>query len=265
MIKQGLRKIDAIFLNKAIQRLRAKRLLADRTSQLRRSLDHRFAIYYQKDNHDLLSQLCDKYGSDKGEIKNSGHPYGWPSCTYADFYSRLFSHCRNSVQRVFECGIGTNNPNLPSSMGPNGMPGASLRVWRDYFPNASVIGADIDRSILFEEERIRTFYIDQLDPIAISKFWREIGLSDFDFMVDDGLHTFEAGICLFENSISKLARHGIYIIEDIDMENLLRYREFFGARNYVVDYVSLHQPNIDVDLDAYCLVAIRHPQIRVRE
>ena len=48
-----------------------------------------------------------------------------------------------------------------------GKPGASLRVWRDYFPNAIIYGADIDKDILFAEERIKTFYIDQLDPVAI--------------------------------------------------------------------------------------------------
>ena len=39
---------------------------------------------------------------------------------------------------MFECGLGTNNPNLKSNMTENGIPGASLRVWRDYFFNAKI-------------------------------------------------------------------------------------------------------------------------------
>ena len=35
------------------------------------------------------------------------------------------------------------------NMTASGKPGASLRVWRDYFNNAQVIGADIDKRILF--------------------------------------------------------------------------------------------------------------------
>ena len=104
------------------------------------------------------------------------HPFPWPAHTYADYYHSLFSHCRSTVKNVFECGIGTNNPDVPSSMGIHGKPGASLRVWyslfcttngllqRDYFPNATVYGADVDANVLFEEERIKTFHVNKLDP-----------------------------------------------------------------------------------------------------
>lgn len=34
--------------------------------------------------------------------------------------------------------------------------------------------------------------------------------------LDDGLHTFEAAIILFENSIKYLKFNGIYIIEDVN-------------------------------------------------
>src|SRR5262249_49920031 len=150
--------------------------------------------------------------------------------SFADLYARLFDHCRLDVKKVFECGLGTNNPNLASSMGINGKPGASLRVWRDYFPNSVVIGADIDREILFKEERIRTYYVDQTDPKAIDQLWNNVGLDDFDFIVDDGLHTFEAGICFFENSVSKLSCSGIYSIEDVTMWDLIKFKDYFNNK-----------------------------------
>jgi hypothetical protein len=142
------------------------------------SCDYRVVSYYQKNTQCEVSRLCDVYGSDKGSLHKSGHPYPWPSHSYADFYANLFSHCRNSVTKVFECGIGTNNPSLPSSMLITGKPGASLRVWRDYFPNATVYGADIDKDILFEEDRIKTYYINQLDPVDIKSFWEAVGKTD---------------------------------------------------------------------------------------
>jgi hypothetical protein len=211
-------------------------------SALEDSLEYRFIVHYKKDNLSLLSELCDKYGSDKGEIKQSGHHYRWPSQTCADFYSRLFDHCRLSIKNVFECGIGTNNPNLASSMGISGKPGVSLRVWKDYFPNAQVYGADIDKDILFEEERIKTFYIDQTDPSAIDELWGAVGCDGFQLMVDDGLHTFAAGICLFEKSISRLSNDGIYIIEDISISDLSKYQHYFAQKDYKVDYVNLFCP-----------------------
>lgn len=213
-------------------------------NELQSGLDLKFHVYHKKNYKDFLAELCDKYGSDKGEILSGGHPYSWPSHSYTDLYSRLFSHCRNGITKVFECGLGTNNPDLPSSMGIAGKPGASLRVWRDYFPNANIYGADIDKDILFEEDRIKTFYIDQTSPQAIEAFWDQVGESDFDFMIDDGLHTFEGGKVLFTHSIDRLSQTGIYVIEDVCVADLLRFKEFFASADYVVDYITMFQPNL---------------------
>jgi hypothetical protein len=235
--------IDKLVLQEAL-RLYDEHLASQAVKSLEAALGCRFTVHYKKNNHNLLSWLCDKYGSDKGEIKKYGHPYPWPSHTYADLYSRLFDHCRFGVTNVFECGIGSNNPNILSSMGVEGKPGASLRVWRDYFPNAHVFGSDIDKDVLFVEERIKTFYVDQTNPKAIGDLWKEVGVNDFDFMVDDGLHTFEAGLCLFENSVSKLSKYGVYIIEDVNVFNLAKYKDYFDNKEYQVDYVSLFQQDL---------------------
>jgi hypothetical protein len=256
MIKRILRTIDDVLLGKAVHHYRYGKWIAEHIKELEGSQEYRFVVHYQKSSRDLLSRLCDEYGSDKGEANATRHPYPWPSHTYADFYSRLFSHCRHGVKKVFECGIGTNNFNLASSMGIEGKPGASLRMWSEYFPNATIIGADIDRNILFEEGRIRTFYVDQLDPLAISFLWEQAGTDNFDLIIDDGLHTFEAGSCLFEHSISKLADWGIYIIEDVETPDLLKYANFFNQEKYTVDYVNLYRPN--VPLADNSLVVIRH-------
>jgi hypothetical protein len=132
-------------------------------------------------------------------------------------------------------------------MGISGKPGASLRAWRDYFPNSHVIGADIDRDVLFDEERIKTYYLDQTNPNSIFELWNEVGISDFDFMVDDGLHIFSAGVCLFENSITKLKSNGIYIIEDVNLLDLINYKKYFYDKKYKVDYVNLFRPNIELN------------------
>ena len=98
-------------------------------------------------------------------------------------------------------------------MNINGKPGASLRAWRDYFSNALIYGADIDKKILFEEDRIKTFYLDQKNKNDIGKMWSQINKSNFDLIVDDGLHNYKAAIILFENSIQYLKYNGIYIKE----------------------------------------------------
>jgi hypothetical protein len=224
-------------------------------SRFESKFDFKLITYYEKNYDCDLAKYCDIYGSDKGELKKDGHPYPWSSHTYTDVYSRLFSSRRNEINKIFECGIGTNNPNLISSMGALGKPGASLRVWRDYFPNALVIGADIDTDILFEENRIKTFHIDQTNPNSIKTFWSLLNLSGFDIIIDDGLHTFEAGKILFENSIDYLDSNGFYIIEDVTLENSLKFKEYFKDKGYLVDYTHLYRPLIK--LGDNCLIIIR--------
>lgn len=109
-------------------------------------------------------------------------------------------------------------------MGPNGTPGASLRGWKQYFSKSLIFGADIDTNILFTEDRIRTFYCDQTKPILIQNMWDNIYLQDnFDIIIDDGLHTYDANVTFFENSIHKLNKNGYYIIEDIIGETIPQF------------------------------------------
>ena len=140
-----------------------------------KNIEYTYKNYYEKKDS-KLSELCDLYGSDKGyknlqsrTFYNNYHPH-----TYTDFYSSLFDHCRFQVKKVFECGIGSNNPSVPSNMGTKYSPGASLKVWRDYFENANIYGADVDKNILFTETRIKTFFVDQLKKETITEMWKKL-------------------------------------------------------------------------------------------
>src|SRR5262249_6338050 len=78
-----------------------------------------------------------------------------------------------------------------------------------------IYGADIDRDILFEEERIRTFWTDQRDPEAIRNLWGELDDVTFDMIVDDGLHEASANLCFLMESFARVKPGGLYVIEDI--------------------------------------------------
>ena len=159
----------------------------------------------------LLCAIMGYNKSDKGniDITRSHH-------NYTTYYYSIFKDLKDKELRIFELGLGTNNIYLPSNMGINGRPGASLYGWREFFINSKIYGADIDKEILFNEDRIETFYCDQTDPEIIKNLWLEPSLKeDFDIIIEDGLHTFDANICFFEHSIHKLKVNGYYIIEDI--------------------------------------------------
>jgi hypothetical protein len=176
-----------------------------------------------------LNHLFEYYGSDKGSLNSKPSIFPWEPHSYGAFYDFIFHPIKEQTRNLFECGIGTNNTNIASNMGLKGQPGASLRAWRDYFPNANIYGVDIDHNILINEPRIHTDYLDQTDSDLVKNYFGRLRIM-FDIMIDDGLHTYEAGINLFNNSINYLTRFGYYIIEDIADLDLVRYLEYFSTR-----------------------------------
>jgi len=158
----------------------------------------------------MKTELCDI-------MKSEGSDKGFGHHNYTEFYYDIFNDIKNNKLNVFEVGVGTNNLDVPSSMGPNGIPGASLRGWKQFFPNSNIYGADVDRRILFSEDRIETFYVDQTNENDIAELWRNDSIDSvlFDIIVDDGLHTVDANVTFLKNSIHKLKDNGTYIIEDV--------------------------------------------------
>ncbi len=193
-----------------------------------------------------LTDLMNFYGSDKGG-KNNDH-------NYSEYYSEIFFYKKKKIKNFLEIGLGTNNTNLPSNMGSEGKPLASLRAWRDYFVNANIYGADIDKNILKDEERIKTFYVDQTNPETISALFKQIGQDKFDVILEDGLHEFNANICFFENAIDYLDDNGVYIIEDIYYKDKIKFINYFKNLKYNFSIIDLyHQKNIANN----CVIVVR--------
>jgi hypothetical protein len=150
-----------------------------------------------------LKALFDKFGSDKS--------------TYHDYhliYGSILAEPQR-VTNVFEVGLGTDNRDVVSNMvGRGDQPGASLRAFREFLPLAQIYGADIDRRILFKDERITTFFLDQTDPKSFDVLAASIP-GDFDLVIDDGLHSPNANIATLTFGLRKLKIGGWMVVEDI--------------------------------------------------
>ena len=182
------------------------------------------------DVHTDLCKLMRQNKSDKG--------WGpWGKHNYSQVYFNLLSPRKNALLTLLEVGIGTNNTDIPSNMGAKGTPGASLRAWRDFFPNATVFGGDVDKRILFTEERIHTFFIDQLDESSIEQAFLSLQAQKFDVIIDDGLHTFAANENLHKLSGDRVRSKGLYIIEDIKQKDV-NIQSFSGYLS------SINRPSI---------------------
>jgi hypothetical protein len=198
-----------------------------------------------------MCRTMTKFGSDKG---NSWH-------NYTTVYNELFGKLRGQALRIFELGLGTNNPDFAYSMGVDGRPGASLRGWRDLFPLALVFGADIDRDVLFTEERIQTFYCDQLDSTVIRDLWREPALLEgMDILIEDGLHEFPANISFLAGSLEHVRPGGIYVIEDIKGKEIEMWRQqlsIYATQYPKYDFAFVELPSSINHSDNNLLVARR--------
>jgi hypothetical protein len=151
--------------------------------------------------HELKTKL-DQYGSDKARLHDYHYLYG------------PILKDRDKIRGVLEIGMGTNNTDSVSNMGMEGRPGASLRAFRDFLKNADIYGADIDKRILFNEDRIKTFYVNQVDVESFDLLERSVP-SDLDLIIDDGLHAPDANIATLAFAINKIKAGGWVVIEDI--------------------------------------------------
>jgi hypothetical protein len=133
-----------------------------------------------------LADLSRKYNSDKQQTE------------FDKVYDDLFPHLRKKVRRICEIGI---------------YEGASLLMWRDYFPKAAVFGVDI-LPIKSKDRRIKTYTADQASREQLQKFIDDSG-GDFDIIIEDGGHTMEQQQVSLGFLLPHVRRGGFYVIEDV--------------------------------------------------
>lgn len=116
-----------------------------------------------------------------------------------DFY---FAPTRTQIKTFIEIGVQTNR---------------SVRMWKDYFPNAIITGIDIDPVCKdFEEERIQ-IHIGSQDNIGfLSEVLHQIPAPEI--IIDDGSHKPIHQIGTFRYLFPLMAEYGYYCIEDLGGE-----------------------------------------------
>jgi hypothetical protein len=156
-----------------------------------------------------LCKLAVQYGVDKAPMINHYYTQG---------YWRLFRSKRMQVQSMLEIGIGNENAML-KWVGHSYRPGASLRMWKEFFPAAHIYGCDIVPQVMIRnQDRITTFVTDQSSKESLLHTIRKIGTCDL--ILDDGSHQLEHQQISFRTLWPSVNPNGMYIIEDIHPEHL---------------------------------------------
>lgn len=165
-------------------------------------------MHFFQNDCNKLGNILEMNKSDKSTTHN-----------YHIMYSHIFNQLGiDSSLNILEIGLGTNNPSLISNMGIHGRPGASLFAFKEYLPNSNIYGADIDKDILFESERIKTCFVDQLDIDSFENL-KTFGNIKYDLIIDDGLHAIASNFNTLLFALNNINENGWIVIEDIQYEN----------------------------------------------
>ena len=150
------------------------------------------------DESNPLDVLAYKYGTDKRSGKSN----------FVSHYFRRFGHIRNDVRKMLEIGVDR---------------GGSIKMWADFFPNASIHGIDIMKSTLANAGgRITIDLLNQESKIELKSFIAKRG-GDFDIIIDDGGHTMTQQINSFEALWPEIKNGGFYVIEDVETSYRSKY------------------------------------------
>ena len=124
---------------------------------------------------------------------------------FIEIYHKHFSNLKEDKINILEIGVER---------------GDSLRMWREYFTNASICAIDLhDRNISVDNTEI--LIGDQSDRSFLQSLVTKYG--KFDIIIDDGSHQSKHIIASINFLFNHLSDNGIYVIEDLQTSYQPRY------------------------------------------
>jgi SAM-dependent methyltransferase len=124
---------------------------------------------------------------------------------------------RNGYLRWYDAAIGDAWERVTAVLELGVHRGGSLELWRDYFPNARVIGIDADVSAarVADRTRIEIFEARQDDAEKLREIAARTAPDGFDLIVDDASHIAKLSEPSFRALYdAHLKPGGLYVIED---------------------------------------------------
>ena len=162
---------------------------------------------------------------------------------YTQPYHDQLARLRRQRITVLEIGIGGYD------RGPGG---GSLRIWRDWFPRATVVGVDIEPKRPKLGPRVHAVQGDQADPVVLDRAV-SLGAGPLSVVIDDGSHVGSDVLASFRHLFPRLRPGGVYIVEDLHTSY---WPEFgggvpapevtgVGLIQQIVDAVQVTDPTFD--------------------
>ena len=161
-----------------------------------------------------LTELATKYGTDKQESQHD----------YMKMYEKELKTI--NVNSFLEIGIGQ---------------GKSLKMWREYYPQAKLYGIERfgceENTIIhhsYKGEDIKELIVIDGDSSKMET-WQSIPY-DLDVIVEDGDHTPETMVNTFLLGFDHLRKGGLYFMEDTHV-GFIQPEFYIDKHNYVYDWL----------------------------
>jgi hypothetical protein len=158
-----------------------------------------------------LTELANRFGSDKG---TEGPGPGFRAHNYTPVYEDYLHGYRDRAFSLVEIGLGVKGDRWEAKIvqGRN-TGGASVKMWREYFPQARIYGLDVNECAYLDDERTRTFVADQGNVEDLTGFVEAVPA--FDVVIDDGSHRPDHQQISLDFLFPRLSAGGLYFIEDL--------------------------------------------------
>lgn len=157
-----------------------------------------------------LQEIGIKYNTDKAWSRINSKNEKVYGHNYLKYYELFLQTIREHKFTLVELGCYT---------------GASLKMWKEYFPHANIIGVDLNKDLKkLEEERISFICSDATAsdlPQKITKNDKNI-----ECIIDDCSHAWGDQRRTFEMLFPILADGGYYIIEDLECGSMGAYPDY---------------------------------------
>lgn len=157
-----------------------------------------------------LNDIALFYGTDKSSDFHN----------YCEKYEKYLPFKCNSKLKILEIGV---------------LKGESLKTWKDYYPNAFIVGIDINpECIECAEERIAIETGSQTDAKFLFGVIKKHG--PFDLIIDDGSHVNSDIIFSFKYLFKSLRPGGIYVVEDCGTSYWKKYGGALKSATSTMEY-----------------------------
>ena len=140
----------------------------------------------------ILDTLGCRHGTEKGS-----NAFGCKH-NYLPFYEQFLAPLRDQPITLLEIGVDRGN---------------SLRMWRDYFLQARIVGMDCADLRHLAEDRIEIEIGDQNSPEDLDRIATQYG--PFDVIVDDAGHNPPSQVFCYRHMLNHVKPGGFYILEDL--------------------------------------------------